>query len=318
MMDTMTRQTNFQSGEYRQALGTFATGVTVVTAMSKNGELAGLTANSFTSVSLDPPLILWCLANTSDNLAVFQTAPYFAVNILAADQKDISNHFARKQRDKFQIVSYRAGKGGAPMLDGCVTWLQCRTVSQYVAGDHHVFIGEVEQIETSGREALLYHQGSYAMSLPLPDNSSREEVAPAEDSSDRNNLYSLLVQAIHTYQERFEARQNELVDNKYEARLLILLNETGQHDAGQLSRKIQIPKTETESILGNLQTRGLVDVIGNINDGKVELTAAGVEKSVMLWKLARQHEADALALLGSNQGRTFRSHLQRMIDWDKT
>ena len=135
-MDTMTRQTNFQSSEYRQALGTFATGVTVVTAMSTTGELAGLTANSFTSVSLEPPLILWCLADTSDNLAVFQSAPYFAVNILAADQKEISDHFARRQKDKFVSIQYRAGKGGSPLLDGCVTWLQCRMISTHVAGDH--------------------------------------------------------------------------------------------------------------------------------------------------------------------------------------
>ncbi len=91
----MIREPNFQSGEFRQVLGTFATGVTVVTARSNTGELAGLTANSFTSVSLGPPLILWCLANSSDNLGIFQTAKYFAINILAADQKELSNHFAK-------------------------------------------------------------------------------------------------------------------------------------------------------------------------------------------------------------------------------
>ena len=160
-MDTTSRQINFHSGEFRQILGTFATGVTVVTACSKTGELAGLTINSFTSVSLDPPLILWCLANSSDNLELFQTTKRFAVNILAADQKDISLHFAKRQKDKFDYLPYRTGLDGNPLLENCVSWLQCRTVAQYVAGDHTVFIGEVEQIESSGKDALLYHQGEY-------------------------------------------------------------------------------------------------------------------------------------------------------------
>ncbi len=312
----MTRQPQFQSGEFRQALGTFATGVTVVTASSDTGELAGLTANSFTSVSLDPPLILWCLSNSSDSLPVFQKTGYFAVNVLAADQQDLSRHFARKQKDKFFSVNYRKGKGGAPLLDGCVTWLQCRAVNHYLAGDHHVFIGEVEQIETSGKEALLYHQGSYAMSLPLPDSNSNEALSPPKETAARSNLYSLLVQAIHIYQERFEARQNEVVDNKYEARLLILLNEPGNHDAGELSRKIQIPRTETESILADMQTRGLLTIASD--GGAVALTGAGADKAVILWELVRQHETYALGLLGPNQAQTFRKNLQRLIDWDNT
>ena len=108
MMEKMTPQPPFQSGEYRQALGTFATGITVVTARSDTGELVGLTVSSFTSVSLDPPLILWCLSNSSDSLSVFQNAGYFAVNILAADQQDLSRHFARKQKDKLS-PGYNAG-----------------------------------------------------------------------------------------------------------------------------------------------------------------------------------------------------------------
>ncbi len=315
MMEKMTHQPPFQSGEYRQALGTFATGITVVTARSDTGELVGLTANSFTSVSLDPPLILWCLSNSSDSLAVFRNAGYFAVNILAADQQDLSRHFARKQKDKFVSINYRSGNAGAPLLDGCVTWLQCRVVNSYLAGDHHVFIGEVEQLETTGKEALLYHQGSYAMSLPLPDSTTGKGLTPPEETGTKSNLYTLLVQAIHTYQERFEARQNEVVDNKYEARLLILLNEPGHHDAGELSRKIQIPRTETEAILVDMQTRGLLNIKG---EGSVTLTGPGLDKAVILWELVRQHEKDALALLGGNQAQTFRKHLQRLIDWGNT
>lgn len=312
-MDNTSRQTNFQSGEFRQVLGTFATGVTVVTAMSSKGELAGLTANSFTSVSLDPPLILWCLANSSDNLGIFQTARYFAVNILAADQKDISTHFAKKQKHKFESVQYQSGRGGVPLLDGCVSWLQCRTITQYVVGDHHVFIGEVEQIDASGKEALLYHQGDYAMSLPLPDTDTPQTVTSRQYRSIEVDLYTLLVQAIQVYQEQFESKQLQLAGNKYEARLLMLLYEPGKHGIEDLSSKIQIPKSETESILADLATNGLIK--SRSFEGGVELTASGREKARLLWNLAKQHETDALALLSKGQEDAFRDNLLRLIKW---
>jgi flavin reductase (DIM6/NTAB) family NADH-FMN oxidoreductase RutF len=315
-MDTMTRQLNFQSADYRQALGTFATGVTVVTAMSASGELAGLTANSFTSVSLDPPLILWCLGNTSDNLAVFQTAPYFAVNILAADQKEISNHFAKRQKDKFVSMPYRTGKGGAPLLEGCVTWLQCRMTARHEVGDHHVFIGEVEHIETTGRETLLYHQGSYAMSLPLPESAASTDTTADSAQGTEEDLYSLLLQAIHTYQERFESRQHQYAANNYEAKILLLLREQDRHALDELSRKVQLPRVETEAVLLQMEHQGLL-IIGRDGNGiYVMLTEAGMKNAVMLWKLARQHESDALAVLGKGQAYGFRRGLRRLIQWD--
>jgi len=315
-MDTMTRQINIQSADYRQALGTFATGVTVVTAMSATGELAGLTANSFTSVSLDPPLILWCLGNTSDNLAVFQSAPYFAVNILATDQKEISNHFAKRQKDKFVSMHYRTGKGGAPLLDGCVTWLQCRMIARHEVGDHHVFIGEVEHLETTGRETLLYHQGSYAMSLPLPESASGKVTTSDQDQNSGEDLYTLLVQAIHTYQERFESRQHQYAANNYEARILLLLREQGRHALDDLSRKIQLPRAEIEAILLQLEHQGQLIINREGEGNNVLLTEAGNKNASMLWTLARQHESDAMAVLGKGRADAFRTGLRRLIHWD--
>lgn len=312
----MTRQINIQSADYRQALGTFATGVTVVTATSSTGELAGLTANSFTSVSLDPPLILWCLGNTSDNLAVFQNAPYFAINILAADQKEISNHFAKRQKDKFVSMQYRTGKGGAPLLDGCVTWLQCKMIARHEVGDHHVFIGEVEHLETSGRETLLYHQGSYAMSLPLPESGSNMDTTADPEQGIEEDLYTLMLQAIHTYQERFESRQHQYAATNYEARVLLLLREQERHALDELSRKVQLPKVETEAILLQMEHQGML-IIGRNSDGiYVMLTEAGKNNATMLWKLARQHEADALGVLGKGQAEAFRRGLRRLIQWE--
>lgn len=308
---------NHQSVEFRQALGSFATGVTVVTAAGAEGAMAGVTANSFTSVSLEPPLILWCLANTSDSLPVFRDAAYFAVNILASGQVRLSDHFARRQEDKFSEVSFRRGRGGAPLLDGCVTWLQCRTAAQYDMGDHRVFVGEVVGFESNWEEALLFHRGSYGISLPLPGDETRQ-ISPAEAGRyGGEDLYSLLVQAIHAYQEKFEARQNRLVKSSYEARVLLLLRRHCQIEIRELGRKIQVPQAEMEDILTELAEQDLININEENDRRLVALGREGAVRAEELWKLARQHEADALALLHNGDATRFRDNLVQLIYWDR-
>ena len=115
----------FDSRAFRRALGNFATGVTVVTAAAPGGRTVGVTANSFNSVSLEPPLILWSLDKRSSSLAVFEAASHFAVNILAADQIELSNNFAKPREDRFAGIEHRAGEGGAPLLADCAACFQC-------------------------------------------------------------------------------------------------------------------------------------------------------------------------------------------------
>ena len=154
--------------EFRTALGRFATGVTVVTACSPDGGLIGVTANSFNSVSLDPPLVLWSLDRTSKGLPLFMAAGHFCVNVLSEEQVDLSRHFATSQLDKFASVDYREGIFGAPVLEGCSASFQCCTVTTHEGGDHLILIGEVATFEYTSKPGLLYHQGRYAASTEHP------------------------------------------------------------------------------------------------------------------------------------------------------
>lgn len=145
----------------RQALGRFATGVTIVTCLDARGQPVGLTANSFNALSLEPPLILWSLRLRSPSLAAFAEAPHFAVNVLADDQLALSQHFARPGADRFALGGWSSGLGGAPVLAGCVARFECELHASQEAGDHMLFIGRVRQAHDNGGEPLLFHGGRY-------------------------------------------------------------------------------------------------------------------------------------------------------------
>ena len=159
---------NFSTAEFRDALGMFATGVTIVTARDAQGSFIGLTANSFNSVSLTPPLVLWSLARSAGSMAAFSTGSHYAINILSADQQDLAKQFAGKGLDRFAGVSYTAGSGGAPLLDGAVARFECFNRSRYEEGDHVIFVGEVERCTyTQGASPLLFHGGKFYAEHPL-------------------------------------------------------------------------------------------------------------------------------------------------------
>jgi flavin reductase (DIM6/NTAB) family NADH-FMN oxidoreductase RutF len=154
--------------QFRAALGMFATGVTVVTVRSADGELVGLTANSFNSVSLDPPLVLWSLAQRAGSMPVFTRGSHYAINILAADQKELAQRFAMRDIDRFAGVAWREGAGGAPVLDGAVAVFECANRSRYEEGDHVIFVGEVERCTARpGAQPLIFHGGRYFTELPI-------------------------------------------------------------------------------------------------------------------------------------------------------
>lgn len=145
---------------FRRALGSFATGVAVVTAAAATNR-AGLTVNSFASLSLDPPLILWSLNVRSASLGIFRSAPHFAVNVLSEQQSQLSVHFGTPRKDRFEGVTWEAGLGGAPLLANCVAHFECAVTSQIESGDHVLFIGRVERLRIDEQEALMFYRGRY-------------------------------------------------------------------------------------------------------------------------------------------------------------
>jgi len=146
----------------RNALGRFATGIAIVTAIDPDGHPIGLTVNSFSAVSLEPALVLWCLDNSSHNLEAFRRASHHAVNILAVDQQDLSNRFATWPTDRFAGLPWQGGAGGAPLFPGCCACFEVANETAHLAGDHTVFIGRVERFsDTPDLAPLLFHAGQY-------------------------------------------------------------------------------------------------------------------------------------------------------------
>jgi flavin reductase (DIM6/NTAB) family NADH-FMN oxidoreductase RutF len=146
----------------------FATGVTIVTARAANGRLVGLTANSFNSVSLTPPLVLWSLSHAAASMAVFSSGSHYAINILAADQQALALRFATKGVDRWAGVQFAEGAGGAPLLAGAAASFECFNRSRYEEGDHVIFVGEVEHCShRAGASPLLFHGGKFYAEHPL-------------------------------------------------------------------------------------------------------------------------------------------------------
>lgn len=151
----------FDSRSLRDALGEFATGVAVVTARGADGQPVGVTINSFASVSLEPPLVLWSLGLHSPSLAAFESCSHYAVNILAADQVEFSQRFSQAQQDRFAGIALEVGAGGTPLLPGCSAWFECRNEIRYPGGDHVILVGFVENFRREPKAPLVFHGGRY-------------------------------------------------------------------------------------------------------------------------------------------------------------
>ncbi len=145
----------------RQALGRFATGVTIVTCRTAEGTAIGLTANSFSGVSLEPPLVLWSLRLASPNLQIFTDAVHFTVNVLSASQVHLSRRFASAAPDKFTAGAWSDGAQGAPVLADCAAVFECETLSHQELGDHRLFVGRVLRATESGLAPLVFQAGHY-------------------------------------------------------------------------------------------------------------------------------------------------------------
>jgi flavin reductase (DIM6/NTAB) family NADH-FMN oxidoreductase RutF/DNA-binding MarR family transcriptional regulator len=274
---------------FRRALGNFATGVTVITAQNPQGQKVGITANSFNSVSLDPPLVLWSLAKDSGSFNVFESASHFAINILASDQIELSNHFSRYQKDKFAAVNWEAGIGDCLLLPGCAGRFQCESYERIDAGDHWIFLGKVVAFDDLGRAPLCYHQGSYSIVSAHPGMDKKEDqISPSVMPGERlrENVYFLLLRALNLYQSSYLPKQEALGTSISEARAIILLSDNPELFADGIPQFANAPQSEVVEILKNLSDRGWLAQAGN----GYTLTDKGQIKAEQLWALADTHE----------------------------
>jgi flavin reductase (DIM6/NTAB) family NADH-FMN oxidoreductase RutF len=156
---------------FRSCLGAFATGVTIVATRAADGSVAGLTVNSFNSLSLDPPLVLWSLRSASGNAALFREATNFSVSVLAAGQLGLARHFALSAPERFAGVAHHEGLGGCPLVDAAIAWFECETVSVQELGDHLLFIGRVLRCARVPGVPLVFHHGDFGQTTALDADS---------------------------------------------------------------------------------------------------------------------------------------------------
>jgi len=152
----------FDTQHFRAALSQFATGVTIITTRDESGGFFGLTASSFNSVSLTPPLVLWSLGGQSRGLPLFKGSSHYVINVLAADQAALAERFASRVDDRFDGVDYELSQTGLPILRGVSAWFECHNRSRYPEGDHVIFVGEVERCAYERKAALVYHGSRFA------------------------------------------------------------------------------------------------------------------------------------------------------------
>lgn len=146
---------------FRAVMGRFASGITVVTARDAEGEPHGMTVSAFSSLSLDPPLVLVCIGNDASTAPIMATTESFAVNVLRDDQEALSRRFASPLSHRFEGIGYHGGEGD-PRLEGVLAWMQCRVVARHPSGDHVIYVGEVEQAAVGEGRPLMYYRGGYA------------------------------------------------------------------------------------------------------------------------------------------------------------
>jgi flavin reductase (DIM6/NTAB) family NADH-FMN oxidoreductase RutF len=163
----------FTQRQLRDALSEFATGVTIITTRDSGARFVGFTANSFSSVSLKPPLVLWSLARAAASHLAFEQCERYAISVLAADQVLLARRFSRPHADRFLGVPYSLGWAGAPLIDGAAAWLECRHFSWQPIGDHTLFVGEVMRCQRNTGSPLIFHRGRFRTSAPLPRRAAK-------------------------------------------------------------------------------------------------------------------------------------------------
>ncbi|MGQ7847074.1 p-hydroxyphenylacetate 3-hydroxylase reductase component [Granulosicoccus sp. 3-233] len=297
---------------FRRALGNFATGVTIITTRAPDGSCVGVTASSFNSLSMDPPLILWSSIKDTPSCKVFESSTHFAVNILASDQMEMSNHFARQQEDKFAGFEWEEGVGGVPIFPGCAGRFQCETHDKLDGGDHWIFVGKVVMFDDYGRSPLCFHQGSYSMVFSHPEtfpNSGKEASQAPGQGRMSNHAFFLMLRAVRAYQERYRPKLTTLGLNLVESRILLVLNEFAGLDAEELVVHLHTPINEAREALLSLRDRELIRVEG----GGHVLTDLGRSKADDCWGLAEAHAQETFERFSSEEVDTFTRVLRELI-----
>jgi 3-hydroxy-9,10-secoandrosta-1,3,5(10)-triene-9,17-dione monooxygenase reductase component len=313
----MSGKTEAPTRQFREALGAFATGVTIVTTRSRTGEDIGLTANSFNSVSLDPPMVLWSLAKSSKSLPAFLESGYFAVHVLAAAQEALSFTFATRGADKFAGLAVERGGGDVPLLPDCSARFQCRTAFTYEGGDHVIFVGQVEAFDHFNRPPLVFHSGRYAVTVEKPPVTPPPAADDAEPDSSfsQDFLIYLLGRAHHQLfvEVRRDLERHGLSEEGWF--VLSILGASDQRTVSELDRLLwHTGKRVTYELLASLTACGFVRLDGGYDpQARVSLTDPGRRAVIELAAVAKATESHAERELGFGETQALKRALRSVI-----
>jgi 3-hydroxy-9,10-secoandrosta-1,3,5(10)-triene-9,17-dione monooxygenase reductase component len=302
--------------QFRNALGQFATGVTIVTTFDDAGRPTGVTASSFNSVSLDPPLVLWSLAKSAQSLKAFQESGHFAVHVLGQDQQDMSNRFARSGEDKFAGVPHHLSPEGVPLFDNCAARFVCRTAYQYEGGDHVILVGEVIDFDTADTDPLLFHGGHYKEARQTAAEDDTGATVDVDTATFTEDFLSYLMARAH-FQLSLPVAQlrRDWGMGETEFLCLSLLSLTPGLTLSELQRRLEhtgrLPEPET---LEHMTAQGWVSCqVSATGEPVYENTTQGRELLVELLANSRLMDEKASEAFTPTELAEFRAYLRRLV-----
>lgn len=311
----MTTQKGFDPHAFRAALGTFTTGVTIITTRAADGEMVGITANSFNSVSLNPPMVLWSLAKNARSLATFSSAKHWNVHVLSVDQEDLSGRFARQGEDKFAGLELDDGISKAPLLKQCTARFQCRTAFSYDGGDHVIFVGEVLAYDHSDLPPLAFQSGQYALTARKPREELRLGATPPPECNYTEDLLGYLLGRAH-YQ-MLHALGQLLSTQALDERSFFILSVLSIRDGLNLEEinafMSYTGMEATHESMTALEANQLVAIETEGGAQRYVMTAEGREASLRQIALAKAVEEDMAAKLGAGDAMALKLLLKRLI-----
>jgi 3-hydroxy-9,10-secoandrosta-1,3,5(10)-triene-9,17-dione monooxygenase reductase component len=274
----MTASTTVDPRELRNALGSFATGVAIVTTNEGDHDV-GMTINSFNSVSLDPPMVLWSLAKSSASLPVFTSSGYFAIHILSAEQQDLSQKFATRGIDKFADVALERGEGNVPIIQGCSAVFHCKTSYKYEGGDHEIFVGEVLKFEHFEKSPLVFHAGKYALAVA-------KQKAPEAKEEVGFNANSLTYLMGLVYFKLANKAAKKMADHGIDSCQMAVLNALSMgesHTIAEINKIVSVSGLAvTSDVLHSMAEKNLVSLSG---EGQALRASLADDGSNMLMKM---------------------------------
>jgi 3-hydroxy-9,10-secoandrosta-1,3,5(10)-triene-9,17-dione monooxygenase reductase component len=311
----MSTDNTFDAKEFRKVLGTFPTGVTIITTRGVDSAPVGITANSFNSVSLNPPMVLWSLAKTAQSRAAFEGCEYWTVHILSADQEELSNRFATRGVDKFAGLTLESGVGGVPLLTGCAARLQCKTSFMYEGGDHIIFVGEVLKFDHEENAPLVFHAGAYALATRKNYGTSGPSPVPEVEGTFGDDFLDYLLPRAH-YQIyariRAEHQRYQLSDAEYF--VLVSLTVRGGRTRENIDATFSPTGHHiTPDVITSLLDRKLIRADQQNGQVKLHLTDSGRDTALHVLAAAKAIESEILGKFNYWEAVSLKTLLKRLV-----